>query len=244
VLGRVWSVSRPAALVLLGAWLLAGCHHARLAFWAPPVSLSALVAPARAVSATTSAAVSLARPKASTATPKRQRFLPRQRIVNKALNIKPLLAKHMPTPVSTQPARPTRPDPSHENAGVAFRAGSFAMLGGFLVAVGSILLGLGLGGAWVLLSGAVGLLVGLLMGMFGLFGALSRDTSTGSRFNAVRLLGLVTGLSGLALGWYLGGLVGLSAGLLLLGLGSFLTGLGLTIGSIPAEPSPGQPVSK
>jgi hypothetical protein len=118
------------------------------------------------------------------------------------------------------------------------------MLGGFLVAVGSILLGLGLGGAWVLLSGAVGLLVGLLMGMFGLFGALSRDTSTGSRFNTVRLLGLVTGLSGLALGWYLGGLVGLGAGLLLLGLGSFLTGLGLTIGSIPAEPSPGQPVSK
>jgi hypothetical protein len=117
------------------------------------------------------------------------------------------------------------------------------ILGGILVALGGILLGLGLGSAWVLTT-AASLPVGFLMGMFGLFGALSHDTSTGSRFNVVRLLGLVVGIGGLALGWYLGGLVGVAAGLLLLGLGSFLTGLGVSIGSIPAEPSSRQPVSK
>jgi hypothetical protein len=82
------------------------------------------------------------------------------------------------------------------------------------------------------------------MGMAGLFGALSYDRSTGSRFNLVRGLGLVVGLSGLALGWYLGGLLGVGVGLVLLGLGSFLTGLGLAIGAEYAEPSRSLPVSK
>jgi hypothetical protein len=150
----------------------------------------------------------------------------------------------MPAPSSTQPIRPTRPDPDYGTAGVAFRAGMLVILGGILVALGGILLGVGLGSAWVLLTTAASLPVGFLMGMFGLFGALSHDTSTGSRFNVVRLLGLVVGIGGLALGWYLGGLVGVAAGLLLLGLGSFLTGLGVSIGSIPAEPSSGQPVNK
>jgi hypothetical protein len=150
----------------------------------------------------------------------------------------------MPISSSTQPARPARPDPDYETAGVAFRAGLLIILGGIFVVLGGVLLGLGLGSAWVLLTTAISLPVGFLMGMFGLFGALSHDTSIGSRFNVVRLLGLIVGLGGLALGWYLGGLVGVAAGLLLLGLGSFLTGLGISIGSIPAEPSSGQPVSK
>lgn len=176
--------------------------------------------------------------------PTRQRRAPKQRLGNKQLVHKPVLTTRMPIPLSAQPAKPMRPDPQLDNKGLTFRAGSFAILGGILVAVGGVLLGLGLGGAWVLLTGAAGIAVGFLMGMFGLFGALSRDTSTGSRFNVVRLLGLIVGLGGLALGWYLGGLVGLAAGLLLLGLGSFLTGLGLAIGAVPAEPSSGQPVSK
>lgn len=241
MLARAWLAGSRAALLLV-ACLLAGCHHAQIAFWAPPVTLLVEARPAWAAPVTTAAAASLAR--ASPVMPTRQRRAPKQRLGNKQLVHKPVLTTRMSIPLSAQPAKPMRPDPHLENKGVAFRAGSFAILGGILVAVGGVLVGLSLGGVWVLLTGAAGLATGLLMGMFGLFGALSRDSSTGSRFNVVRLLGLVVGLGGLALGWYLGGLVGLAAGLLLLGQGSFLTGLGLAIGAVPAEPSPGQPVSK
>jgi len=118
------------------------------------------------------------------------------------------------------------------------------MLGGGLVALGGVLLGIGLGSAWVLLTGAISLPAGVVMGMPGLFGALSRSPNRRSRFNLLRLLGLLAGVGGLVLGWYLGGLAGAGAGQLLLGLGSFLTGVGLIFGAEPAEPSQRTRVNK
>lgn len=118
------------------------------------------------------------------------------------------------------------------------------MLSGVLVATGGILLGVALGGAWVVLTGGLGLAAGVVLGMLGLFGALSNDSSSQIHVSSTLLLGLLVALGGVGLGWYLGGLLGVATGLLLLGVGSFLTGWGLFSDSGAAQPRSAPPVIK
>lgn len=120
---------------------------------------------------------------------------------------------------------------SEQDIPATFKSGSLIILSGLLLAVGGVLLGIALSGAWVLLTGGLGLAAGVVLGMLGLFGALSNDSSSQIRFNGTMLLGLLMALGGLGLGWYLGGLLGVGTGLLLLGLGSFTMGWGIAADS-------------
>lgn len=233
-------VSGRFTLALLPAVLLGGCHRAQVIFLVKPTTSFTAILPREAATGRTLTTAASPVKRAYLA-PLRRRSVVARRVERKTSVIRPFTTTQMAAPLpSTQPT-PAQSEPAPGEAGIAFRAGLLAILGGLLVGLGGVLLGVGLGGAWVLLTGTAGLAVGVLMGMAGLFGALSHDTSTGSRFHVVRLLGLAVGLGGLALGWHLGGLVGVATALLLLGAGSFLTGLGLAIG---AEPRPGPPVSK
>lgn len=163
--------------------------------------------------------------------------------VSKILISKHLFAQYMPpssTPAPRAHAQPT----AQEKTPATVKAGSLIILSGVLVAVGGILLGIALGGAWVVLTGGLGLAAGIVLGMLGLFGALSTDSRTQIRFTGTLLLGLLVALGGVALGVSLGGLLGVGAGLLLLGIGSFLTGWSLVSDLPAAQPRPAQPVTK
>lgn len=110
------------------------------------------------------------------------------------------------------------------------QAAGLLALGGVLIAGAGLVLGIGVGGGWGLLLGLGGLVVGLLCGMASVFGATVRENYAKPRFNAVTLLGLLLPLGGVALGWWVGGLVGIGLGLLLLGFGAVLAGLGRALG--------------
>ena len=105
-------------------------------------------------------------------------------------------------------------------------------VGAVLLAGGGVVLGFGLASWWGVLAGLGGLAAGLLAAMAGAFAIPGQPTGAGkSRFNLLTLVGLLVPLAGLALGWYLGGLVGVGAGLLLLGLGALVTGVGIAVGA-------------
>lgn len=141
-----------------------------------------------------------------------------------------------PFPV-TQPENNFPPPPAANTGTPGFlkAAGLFA-LGGVLIAGAGIMLGIGVGGGWGLLLGLGGLVVGLLCGMAGVFGATVRENYAKPRFNAVTLLGLLLPLGGVALDWGVGGLVGIGLGVGLLGLGAVLVGLGIALG-MPDQPT-------
>lgn len=238
---KAWLAGRRVASVLLLALLVAGCQRARVAFLPSLAPLLVVARPAEAAAGRPAVALP-ARARLVSPVPKRQTLRPRLR--HKKLASKSFLLQNMLTPAPLPPAKPARPHLNPAEEGGTFGAGLLVIVGGALVALGGVLLGVGLGDAWVLLTSAVSLPVGLVVGMYGLFGALSRSPSPRSRFNLLRLLGLVAAPGGLVLGWYLGGLAGVGAGLLLLGLGSFLTGVGLLFGTEAVEPSRSPPVSK
>ncbi|RZL09233.1 MAG: hypothetical protein EOO62_14245 [Hymenobacter sp.] len=146
----------------------------------------------------------------------------------------------IPSPPQRSAAQPH----SQQDTPVTFKAGTLVILSGVLAATGGILLGVTLGGAWVVLTGGLGLAAGAVLGMLGLFGALSKDSSSQIHVSSTLLLGLLVALGGVGLGWYLGGLLGVATGLLLLGVGSFLTGWGLFSDSGAAQPRSIPPVIK
>jgi hypothetical protein len=122
--------------------------------------------------------------------------------------------------------------PTQMNAVVLF------FLGAVAVAVGGVLIGVSLG-SWGGVAAALGgLALGLLALMAGVFGITSEGSTAKSRFNAVKLLGWLTMLGGVALGGLLGGLLGVGAGLVVVGLGALLTGVGIALG-IPDKPPTG-----
>ena len=240
MLCKDWLAGRVASVLLL-ALLVAGCQRARVAFLPSPAPLLVVARPAEAPAGGPAVALP-ARVKLVSPVPRRQN--PQLRLNHKKLVSKSFSLKNMLAPAPLPPAKPARPHPNTAEEGGTFGAGLLVIAGGALVALGGVLLGVGLGGAWVLLTSVISLPVGLVVGMYGLFGALSRSNSRRGRFNLLRLLGLVAALGGLGLGWYLGGLAGVGGGLLLLGLGSFLTGVGLILGAEAVEPSRSPPVSK
>lgn len=102
-------------------------------------------------------------------------------------------------------------------------------LGGIILAAAGIVLGIGLAGWWGLATGLGGLLLGFLAFVAGTLGISTQPTEK-SRFNVVTLAGLLIPLTGLALGWHLGGLIGAGVGLSLLGLGALVLGIGIAVG--------------
>ena len=125
-----------------------------------------------------------------------------------------------PTSVGADPA----PTPTLMGAVLWFWLGAAAL------AVGGIVLGIGLASGWGVLAALGGVLVGLLAAFAGVFGITSHGSTAKSRFNAVTLLGILLGLGSLALGVGLGGLVGAGAGLLGLGLAAVVLGIGVAVG--------------
>jgi hypothetical protein len=122
--------------------------------------------------------------------------------------------------------------PTQMNAVVLF------FLGAVAIAVGGVLVGVSLA-SWGGVAAALGgLTLGLLALMASVFGITSKGSTAKSRFNAIKLLGWLTMLGGVALGGLLGGLLGAGAGLLVVGLGALLTGVGVVVG-IPDEPPTG-----
>ncbi|MFD1467737.1 hypothetical protein ACFQ48_05845 [Hymenobacter caeli] len=111
-------------------------------------------------------------------------------------------------------------------------------LGGLLCGAGGVVLGFGLGGGWGLLTGFGGLALGLFLLMVGTFG-IGLQGPARARFTLVALLGLGLPVAGLALGWHLGGLVGIGVGLLALGLGAVVSAAGMIFG--PTAGPPPQP---
>jgi hypothetical protein len=121
--------------------------------------------------------------------------------------------------------------PVKDEGSAYFNMGALFALGGILLAVAGILLAFGLEFS---VLGVLALLGGLAAGLLALFAGVFSITAQNkirSRFNVVTVGGLLLVVGALALGWQLGGLVGVGTGMLLAGLGALLTGFSLTLGS-------------
>lgn len=114
------------------------------------------------------------------------------------------------------------------------------MLGGVAIGIAGLLVGVALF-SWGGLAAALGgLIFGLLAVMLGVFSIPGQSTGpTKSRFNLVTLAGWLTLLGGLALGWRIGGLLGVGVDLALLGFGALVTGAGVMVGIPEDGPPPG-----
>ena len=131
----------------------------------------------------------------------------------------------------------SRPQPVKDEGTAYFNMGALFALGGIVIAVAGILLAFGLEFS---LLGVLALLGGLATGLFALFAAVFSVTAqnkTRSRFNMVTVGGLLLLISALALGWHLGGLIGVGVGLLLAGVGALITGFSLTLGNETGTPA-------
>ncbi|GAB3638440.1 hypothetical protein GCM10027422_40300 [Hymenobacter arcticus] len=200
---------------------LGGCRSERPpAYFAPGATLAAPIWQVPVVGPVDSPRLAEVAP----AYPSLRNRQPRPLRIAKQLISKRFLTHCMISPL---PPRTHAQSTAEEKTPTTFKASSLIVLSGVLVAVGGILLGIALGGAWVLLTGGLGLAAGVVLGMLGLFGALSNDSRSQIRFSGIMLLGLLVALAGVVLGVSVGGLLGVGVGLLLLGLGSLVTGWGI-----------------
>lgn len=129
---------------------------------------------------------------------------------------------------------PLVPQPTSEPKKNApfFNAGLLLALGGVLLLTASIVLAISLGG-WggvaALLGGIAGSAVAL---MAAVFSSTATSTETRSRFNLLKLAGLLALPGGVVLGLAVGGLPGVGWGALMLAVGALLIGVG-TIAGVP-----------
>ena len=103
-------------------------------------------------------------------------------------------------------------------------------LGGVLLLAAGIVLAVSLGG-WGGLAALLGGIAGSAMAVMGsVFSATTTNPETKSRFNLLKLAGLLAFPGGVALGLAVGGLLGVGLAALVLAVGALLIGVGIMAG--------------
>ena len=126
------------------------------------------------------------------------------------------------------------PEPKKSPAFV--NAGLFLALGAVLLLAAGLVLAIGLG-SWVGLAALLGGIAGSIVAvMAAVFSATAHNLETKSRFNLLKLAGLLALPGGVALGLAVGGLLGVGLGLLGLAVGTLLIGTGIIAGVPDAAP--------
>ena len=116
-------------------------------------------------------------------------------------------------------------------------AGLLLALGGVLLLAAGIVLAISLegwGGLAALLGGIAG---GALALMAAVFSATAHNSETKSRFNLLKLAGLLAFPGAVALALATGGLLGVGLGLLVVAVGTLLFGIGIMAGVPDASSS-------